>query len=333
MDKNNYHISSVIQSYLEELDRQYRNEDQIFGLSTGIKKLDDKLKGLRDGEIILLAARPGVGRTSFAINLSYKIANSFLDEKEANPNSHKCVLYFSMMKSKLFLIQRLISSKIPDVWAHQLSNFKYGTQSYEEFEKIANVGKELEKLPIYICDGFTLSINDIKDKIKEISQHSTIGFIVIDTLQLIFTENNSDFHQNLIILQELKNMATKFNVPILILSYLNQDADNRKDHHPLLSDIKGYHTCISYIDRILFLYRESYYLEWNEPKKTKKETVEQFQNRMKKWKKQCKETENECEFIVAKNRLGVTGAVKCFCDLHKCEFKDLPEEKFSDRIE
>lgn len=331
MDKNNYHISSVIQSYLEELDYRYQNRGKPLGLSTGIKKLDEKIGGMRGGEVVLLAARPAMGKTSFAINLSYKIAKSFLEEKETNLNSNKSVLYFSMETPKLPWIQRVISSKIPNVRIWQICNFEYGTQSYEEFEKIANVGKELEKLPIYICDDVALSINNIKDKIKEISQYSTIGFVVIDYLQLVYTGNYSAFNQSFIIIQELESIATKLNIPMLILSQLNREADDREDQRPLLSDIRGdFSNGISHFDKILFLYREYYYLQWDEPKRDSKEAEEHFQKRMEKWEKRCKEIENECEIIVGKNRYGPTGTVKCLFDRDTGIFDDL--ERLEDDV-
>lgn len=324
MDKNCYHVSSVIQSYIEELDYRYQNQGKPLGLSTGIKKLDEKMGGMCGGEIILLAARPAMGKTSFAINLSYKIAKSFLEEKETYLNSNKCVLYFSMEIPKLRWIQQVISSKIPDVGIWQLHNFEYGTQSYKEFEKIANIGKELEKLPIYICDDIALSINNIEDKIKEITQSSTIGFIVIDYLQLVYTGNYSAFDQNFIVIQEIKSIATKLNIPILVLSQLNREVDEREDKRPLLSDIRGdYSNVISRFDKILFLYREYYYLQWDEPKMDSKETDEHFQKRMKKWEKRCKEIENECEIIVGKNRYGSIGTVKCLFDISNGIFDDL----------
>ena len=185
MDKNRYHISSVIQSYLEELDYRCQKQGEPLGLSTGIKALDDKLGGLRGGEVVLLGSRPAMGKTSFAIHLSHKTAKSFLEGKEANPNGAKCVLYFSMEMPSLLWVQRLMAADFPDVPAWRLRNFEYGSQSCGEFEKVANAGRKLEKLPICICDDTALSIDGIKDKIKEISQYSAIGFIIIDYLQLV----------------------------------------------------------------------------------------------------------------------------------------------------
>ena len=324
------HISSVMHSYLVELDYRMQHDGEPLGLLTGVKDLDETLGGMRGGEIILLGARPAMGKTSFAVDLSYKIAKSFMEEKEKKNNNNKCVLYFSMKCSKLRWIQRFISAKSnlchcyfpykEKVYWWELYDFRYGTKSYEEFETIANIGKEISQLPIYICDDYTQTVEAIKNKIEEVSRFSTIGLIVIDYLQLIDRENISCDE----ILQELKNVAKCLNIPILILSQLTQDLEKRKYKMPLLKDIRVFKKH-SDIDKILFLYREYYYLHWNEPKKTPKETEEHYKKRLDEWDKQCKKQEHVAQFYIAKNNSGLTRNIRCFCDLDKCEFDDLPQ--------
>lgn len=312
------HISSVLQAYLEELDYRIQHKGEPLGLYTEISALDEILGGMRGGEVILLGGRPAMGKTSFAINLSYKIAKSFLEERKNNPNSNKSVLWISIECPRISILQRLVAAKIPDVWAHQLKRYEYGTKSYEEFETIANIGKEISQLPLYICDDYTQTVEDIKNKIEEISRCSTIGFIVIDYLQLIDRENISCDE----ILQELKSIAKDLNVPIFILTQLTTALENRRCKIPLLKDIRVFkkHT---HIDKILFLYREYYYLHWNEPKRAPKEAEEHYNKRFDEWHELCKEQKHIAQFYVAKNNSGATGCIKCFCNLDKCEFDDL----------
>ncbi|MBR3675882.1 MAG: DnaB-like helicase C-terminal domain-containing protein [Alphaproteobacteria bacterium] len=312
------HISSIINSYLKELDYRIQHKGVPLGLSTGISALDEILGGMRGGEVILLGARPAMGKTSFAINLSYKIAKSFLDERKNNPNSNKSVLWISIECPRISILQRLIAAKIPDVWAHQLKRYEYGTKSYEEFETIANIGKEISQLPIYICDDFPQTVGEIENKIEEINRYSTIGFVVVDYLQLIDRENISCDE----ILQELKSIAKDLNVPILILSQLSTALENRRYKMPLLKDIRVFKK-LTHIDKILFLYREYYYLYWNKPKRTSKETDEHYNKRFDEWHELCKEQERIAEFYIAKNNIGTTGHIECFCDLDKCKFDDL----------
>lgn len=319
MDTGICHISSVIQSYLEELDYRYQNQGKPLGISTGIKALDEKICGLRGGEVILLSGRPAMGKTSFAINLSYKIAKSFLEEK--NPNSNKCVLYFSLELPKLLWISRSIAAKLPTSQSRRLTRFEYGSTSYDEFEKIAKIGKEFEKMPIYICDK-SFSIEQIEKKINEICKHN-IGFIVVDYLELLWSQNKT--HNLGYCMRYLKELAKNLDVPILVLSQLNRSVEKRKDRHPLMCDLRHGSTAPleQIADVVMFLYRESYYLWDEEPKIADKETGEHFQKRMKEWEKECREKTNECEFIIGKARYGATGRIKCFCDLSNGIFDNL----------
>ena len=317
------HISSVMHEYLMELEYRMQHEGEPLGLSTGIDYLDEKLGGMRGGEVILLGARPAMGKAPFAINISYKIAKSFLEEKEKNPNCNRCVLYFSMNFRSLNIISRLITILNPKFCWYDLENYAYGTETYEEFEEIANVGREISQLPIYICDDYPQTLKDIKNKIEEISRFSTIGFIVIDYLQAIDKERYS--HEE--ILQELKNIAKDLNVPIFILAQISTAVEKRKYKIPLLSDIREFKKH-NPIDKILFLYRECYYLYCEKPKRGEKETEEHFQIRHTEWGERYRKLKDVAEFIIAKNNSGPRGYVTCFCDLGKCEFADLPDEYY-----
>lgn len=318
------HISSVMHEYLMELEYRMQHEGDPLGLSTGIDLLDEKLGGMRGGEVILLGARPAMGKAPFAINISYKIAKSFLEEKEKNPNCNKCVLYFSMNFWSLKIISGLITILNPKFCWYDLENYAYGTETYEEFEEIANVGREISQLPIYICDDYPQTLKDIKNKIEEISRYSTIGFIVIDYLTLIDKERYSNEE----ILQELKNIAKDLNVPIFILAQISTAVEKRKYKIPLLSDIREFKKHNS-IDKILFLYRECYYLLNEVPERGEKEDEEHFIKRYTEWKERCSRQEYTAEFIIAKNSSGDIGRVKCYCNLRECDFRDLPYDYFN----
>ena len=320
-------ISSVMHSYLKELEYRMQHKGEALGLLTGIHALDEKLDGMRGGEVILLGARPAMGKTSFSINLAYKVAKSFLNEKETEKNNNKCVLWFSIEASQTHIVQRLVASKIPDIHSWLLRRYKYGVNSYKEFEKIADIGQEIEQLPIYINDKLSL-IEDIEEEIYNFNQSRHIGFIVIDYLQLIKTQENQyrEIKDYDLIAQKLKNIAQDLNVPIFILSQLTRTLESRTNKCPTCNDIRQLKKLGS-IDKVLFLYREYYYLINDDLQIKPKETEEHLQIRIEDWCKRCKEQENLAEIIVAKNISGYTGTVKCFCDLDKCEFLDLEKSE------
>lgn len=126
--------------------------------------------------------------------------------------------------------------------------------------------------------------------------------------------------------KQCKNLAVSFNVPILVLSQLNRGVENRADKRPLMSDLFSLSKDLSPVDKILFLYREYYYLLYEEPKKYSKETIAHFEFRMERWEKECRDIQNECEIIIAENKNGKMGTVKCFYDLSYGKFDNLEHD-------
>lgn len=318
MDKNCYHVSSVVQSYLEELDYRYQNRGKPLGLSTGIKVLDERMEWMRNGEVILLGARPAMGKTSFAVNCSYQLAKTFLEI----PQNRDCVLYFSLESSRDILLPRFISheTKQPS-WEARYQRYSdvCFEKTYEDFEAIINATKRISELPLYICD-YLDDMCEMENIIQQVNQQKHVAFIVVDYVQL-FPFMGSDVG-----MKEIKKLAQTFNVPILVLSQLNRNLEHRKDKHPYSYDICGEdRKILQYVDKLLFLYREYYYLQNEEPKIKNKETKEHFQKRIEEWEKNCRKTENECEIMLAKGRYG---RIKCFFDRDTGIFYDLehPED-------
>ncbi len=322
MDKNNYHISSVVQSYLEELDYRYQNRGKPLGLSTGIKKLDKQMEWMRNGEVILLGARPAMGKTSFAVNCSYKLAKTFLE----TPQNRDCVLYFSLEYSREILLPRFIAHEIKQpIW--EASYRRYSDvnfeKTYADFEEVINATKRISELPLYICDNLN-DVYEMEDIIRQVNQQKHVAFIVVDYIQLFSLLEAGNERA----MREIKSLAQVFNVPILVLSQLNRNLERRKNKRPFSRDIRGGdRKILPYVDKLLFLYRESYYLMNEEPEIKSGETQEHFEKRQDEWKKQCKEIENECEIILAKGRYG---CVKCFFDTSTGIFDDL--ERLEDDI-
>lgn len=317
-NNNCKHISNVVDEYLQQLEYEYQNPNTPLGLCTGIKKLDEKLDGFKGGELILLAARPAMGKTIFAINCAYNIAKNFYDDVPKG-KEQKYVLYFSFEYSPKELIARFIRLE-SEISTWQLREYP----SHELFEKTIAAGRKISKLPLHICEdyGCAHTIDKIKNYVSNFNKHGKISFIVIDYLQLLFFEKN----EYTTVLQQLKNLALFFNVPILILSQLNRGLEKRKDKRPLMSDLFSFSKDLSPVDKILFLYREYYYLRYKEPKKYSIETTEHFEFRMEEWEKECRNIQNECEIIIAENKNGKYGIVKCFFDASTGKFDNLERD-------
>ena len=302
------HISEIMHKYVEELEFKYQNPDKLCGISTGYYCLDFKLDGLKTGEVTIIGARPAMGKTSFAANLTYHIATDFYLAHQQNPKEDKCVVYIGLdLAPKLFANRLLaLQTLIP---AYKL---RLGKDLEENFEKICKAERTFQQLPIYyLSDAF--KVDDIAQELQKIAKQKQIGCVFIDYLQLLNEEYKTKEDYSLIVMQ-LKTLATKLGVPIIVLSQLKRELESRTDKHPFMSDIGGVMRNQNAADNVIFLYRESYYIQFSEPIKRKNETDEKFVKRHNKWQKRCKEVENLCEIIIARNSGGFCGMVKLHFD-------------------
>lgn len=300
------HISEIMHEYVEELEFKYQNPGKLCGISTGYDCLDYKLDGLKAGEVTIIGARPAMGKTSLADNLTYNIAASFYLAHQQNPEDDKCVVYIGLdLAPKLFANRLLaLQTAIP---AYKL---RLGEDLEENFEKICKADRAFKELPIYyLADIF--EVDGIEKELLDIEKQ--VGCIIIDYLQLLGEEYQAKEDYSLIVLQ-LKSLAVKLGIPIVVLSQLKRELESRADKHPLMSDIRGIMRNQNAADNVIFLYRENYYIKFAEPTKHKKETEEHYQKRMRQWQKRCDETENICEIIIARNSGGFCGVVKLHFD-------------------
>ena len=229
--------------------KQKSIEPSLGGLSSGFYDLDSFTQGFQKSDLIIIAGRPSMGKTALALNIGLNII------KESN----KPVLFFSLEMSKEQLTYRLLTNET------DISNFrlKTGNLYKEDWVKLNQTIKTLASLPLFIDDTPNLSILDIKTKIKKIIfEQNNIGLVIIDYLQLMQTSNNQILNRTQEISQitrSLKNIAREFNVPIIVLSQLSRNVENRVNKRPILSDLRESGSIEQDADLVLMLYRENYY--------------------------------------------------------------------------
>lgn len=263
----------VVQAFdrLDALNSDDKND--YLGIPTGIKELDRVIMGLNKSDLILLAARPGMGKTSFSLNIA----------EHASTISEKTVAFFSLEMSKEQLVSRLLSSK------GQISgqNLKMGKLNEKEWERLIEAGDILSKASLYIDDTPGITIPEMKAKLRRLGK---VDLVIIDYLQLMTSARRIDNRVQEIseITRNLKIMAKEFDVPVITLSQLSRASEQRMDHRPVLSDLRDSGSIEQDADIVLFLYREGYY-----------ENGEVDENQDK----------NSGECIVAKNRHGETRSV------------------------
>ena len=266
-------ISDVIIDVYDRLEELAASDRAIPGLSTGLKDLDRAISGLNNSDLILLAARPGMGKTSMALNI-------LLD---AGKRSGKKVAFFSLEMSREQLALRLISSEC------FVDNQKLvtGKLSDQDWESVAAAADSLNRSTIYIDDDSSVTVADILAKCRRVEN---LGLIVIDYLQLMQSSGKqsrgNENRQQIVsdISRSLKIMAKELNVPVLCLSQLSRANESRQDKRPMLSDLRESGAIEQDADIVLFLYRDGYY-------------------------NKDSDNPNLAECIIAKNRHGETGKV------------------------
>ncbi len=268
------HISQAVLEVFDRLARLAQQDSEIPGLSTGLADLDKRISGLNPSDLILLAARPGMGKTSMALNILLR----------AGKHSGKTAVFFSLEMNRVQLAMRLLSNEA------FVDNKKLvlGNLNEDDWVKIADASEVLNMSNILIDDNPALSVADMNAKCRRVEN---LGLVVIDYLQLMTSAGGKNTYsgesrQQVVsdISRSLKIMAKELNVPVLCLSQLSRANESRQDKRPMLSDLRESGAIEQDADIVLFLYREDYY----------KETAENH---------------NRAECIVAKNRHGETGTV------------------------
>ena len=267
-------LSSVVLDVLDRLEELSKSDSAVPGLSTGLPDVDSAISGLNNSDLILLAARPGMGKTSFALNVALNVAKAV----------HKTVAVFSLEMSREQLATRLLASEA----LVENNRLKTGALRETDWEKIAGAATILNKVDIRIDDNPMLSVADMNAKCRRLDD---LGLVVIDYLQLMTSAGGKGYagenRQQVVsdISRMLKIMAKELNVPVICLSQLSRASEKRDDKRPMLSDLRESGAIEQDADIVLFLYRDDYYNEDSEK-------------------------HNIAECIVAKNRHGETGKVE-----------------------
>ncbi len=265
------HIKKIIAELYETLDELAQSDDSIPGIETGFTDLDQFITGLNKSDLILVAARPGMGKTSFALNVALNAAK----------RSDKNVAVFQLEMSKSQLASRFLSNEA----LIDSRKLKTGDLDDDDWGKIARASSVLAKSKIYIDDNPSITVAEIKAKCRRMGDE--LGLIIIDYLQLMHSGKRSDNRVNEVseISRSLKIMAKELNVPVVCLSQLSRASELRSDKRPMLSDLRESGAIEQDADIVIFLYRDDYY---------NPETDEK----------------NVAEVIVSKNRHGSVGTIK-----------------------
>ena len=294
--KKEIHIKDSVSGLLNEIESIQNSGKNTSLLKTGFYELDDKLGGLKNGELYILAARPSIGKTSLAFKFASNIAEKYP------------VLFISLEMSHMALATRLVSIESQIPFAKILS----GNLSKEDSIKISYASSKISKLNLFIDDKAAQNIIEIRSKAMRLKSEKDIKLIVLDYLQLAHAKADNREREISIISQNLKSIAKDLNVPVIGLSQLNRLVETRPTKKPQLSDLRESGSIEQDADVVMLLHRPEYY------------DLEVFEN--------GDSTINKAEIIIAKNRNGATGSIKVafikdYADFHPLEWKQKPTKE------
>ena len=253
VEQNILKLAEILESSFEEIKYMQENRQELRGISSGFSNMDNWLAGFQKSDLIIIAARPGMGKTGFALNLAYNIANNPQKDRQ------KTALYFSLEMSKDQLVDRILSMHTGvDNW-----NLRTRHLSDEDLIKIEKAQTELGKADLFIDDTPGLNISEIRTKARRLNYKQKIDIIMVDYLQLM-RGLNPNYGENRVaeiteISRSLKLLAKELNVPVIALSQLSRQTETRENKQPVLADLRDSGSIEQDADIVAFLYREEYY--------------------------------------------------------------------------
>jgi len=293
---------------IEMASNAHKNDEGIVGVPTGLRDIDDRLGGLHQSDLIIIAGRPSMGKTALATNIAFNAAKKLQDE-----NKKSSIAFFSLEMSSEQLSTRILAEQ-SRITSH---NIRRGKISDEEFDKFIETSKTITELPLFIDETPAISIAALSNRARRIKRLHGLEMIVVDYIQLMrATINNKDGRVQEIseITQGLKAIAKELSVPVLALSQLSRAVEQRDQKKPQLSDLRESGSIEQDADVVMFVYRESYYLEKQEPRPA---TVEHAE-----WQAKMNEVSNLAEIIIGKQRHGPTGNIMLEFEAMFTKFKD-----------
>jgi replicative DNA helicase len=310
--------------------RAYQRDGKLSGIGTGLDDLDRMMGGLQPSDLIILAGRPGMGKTALATNVAYNVARAWRGEVRTDGHTVTVnggiVGFFSLEMSAEQLATRIISEQT-EIPSNQI---RRGNINEADFEKIKDYSIELQNLPLYVDETGGLSVAQLAARARRLKRQRGLDLMVIDYLQLLSgsTKRSSENRVQEIteITTKLKALAKELNVPILALSQLSRQVESRDDKRPQLSDLRESGSIEQDADVVLFVYREEYYHKMRKP-------LESNREKFAEWMAEGDKVDGKAEVIIGKQRHGPTGTVELQFEGAVTRFSSLArDERLPDRI-
>jgi len=315
-------FETALTTALEMASNAYQRDGGLSGLATGLIELDAKMGGLQKSDLIIIAGRPGMGKTALATNIAYNVAKAWEGTTHADGHSETLnggrVGFFSLEMSAEQLATRILSeqTKIPS------NIIRRGKITSAEFEKLKDTTIEIQHLPLFIDETGGLSVAQLAARARRLKRQRGLDLLVIDYIQLL-AGSTRRAQENRVqevteITTNLKALAKELNVPVVALSQLSRQVENRDDKRPQLSDLRESGSIEQDADVVMFVFREEYYLEAKKPREGTQEFPE--------WQAKATGAHGKAEVIIGKQRHGPTGTVELQFEASVTRFGNLVRE-------
>ena len=314
-------FTTAVEEAVELAKKAFEKDSSVVGLSSHFRDLDNKLGGFHPSDLIIIAGRPSMGKTSLATNIAFNIAR----DAHINNDSNSNVLFFSLEMSSEQLATRILSeqAKISS------SDIRKGNVSENDLDNIVSVSKDILEIPLFIDDTPAINVGSISSRARKLKRTNGLGAIVIDYLQLVRPSKSSKNETRVLeisdITQSLKALAKELNIPIIALSQLSRQVEQRDDKKPQLSDLRESGSIEQDSDVVMFIFREEYYLEKNEPAIGTSDYIE--------WQQKMEEIHGQADLLIAKQRHGPTGNIKLSFERKYTRFGNFISKSESDSYE
>ena len=304
---------------IEVAEKAFKTQGGVTGVTTGLRDMDKQLSGLHPSDLIILAGRPSMGKTALATNIAYNSAARYADTggKEGGR-----VGFFSLEMAADQLATRILAD-VANISGHAI---KKGDVKEQDFQAFVQASQKLSQVPLYLDDTPALSIGAVRTRARRLKRQHGLDMLVIDYLQLLRGSGSRQSQENRVqevseITRGLKAIAKELAIPVLALSQLSRNVEQREDKRPLLSDLRESGSIEQDADVVMFVYREEYYLSRTEP--------EVGTDKHLQWQESMDRAHNVGECIVSKARHGPIGTVRMHFDPHVTRFSDLDEHHTS----
>jgi replicative DNA helicase len=327
-------FSKALKTAVENIENAYKDPDSLSGVTTGLTRLNEKIGGLHKSDLLIMAGRPAMGKTALATNIAFNAAERYAQDRVAGEDMERSkgavVCFFSLEMSADQLAARILSdiaNRFYDgpnpIQSHAM---RQGKLNQQEFEAIARAAIALEDVPLFIDDTPALTIAGLRTRARRLKRQHNLGLLVVDYLQLLRGSNKAGGSENRVqeiseITRGLKGLAKELHIPVIALSQLSRGVEQRENKRPMLSDLRESGSIEQDADMVMFVFREEYYKEKDEPSHTDQE-------KHVAWQAEMNSLYGKAEVIIGKQRHGPVGTVQLQFEKEFTRFSDLAEEDY-----